>query len=336
VAAGDGLAAVPVLEVAMTDTLCVVPHHHDPERPRRALDGLLVCAGHEAGLSRWLRQLAPLHAVLEYALATGDLSGGPVVSGTRDVGLDLRTQVSTVRDAIRHKLATWALMVAEEAKATAPDLSPEARPAAVLVPRRRKYNVINPRTGKVEMITRLTAIPREVTEVQVLTDWLTTWHPWLLAQAYVDDWAQDLADLHSVAWSCAYPSGRTWHVVADCPAAGCGGRLRATVGSWDELLPDRVICTDDPDHTWMADTWRALRKTLPGRQEWLTMAALSQLHGVALSTLYRWATEDRWQVRRWTTVGWVSVGRPSMLYCAEEVDAAVTARRAALDERPTA
>lgn len=317
-------------------SLCVIPHAADPERPRRALDGLLVCAGHEAGLSRRLRQLAPLHAVLEHALAVGDRAGGPVVGGTREVGIDLQHRVTVVRAAICHKLASWALAVAEEAKATPPDLSPESRPAAILSPRRRKYNVINPRTQRVDTITRLTVIPREVTDVQVLTTWLTTWHPWLLARPYVDDWAQDIADLHSEAWDCAYPSGRRWHVIADCPAENCPGKLRATVGSRDELLPDRVVCTEEPDHTWLAESWRALRKELPGRSDWLTIAALSQLHGVPPATLYRWAVADDWKTRQWVTVGWVSIGRPAVLYHAAEVEAAVNARRGGLDQRPTA
>ena len=316
----------------MTDTLCVVPHARDPERPRLALDGLRVCAGHEARLSRWLRQLAPLHAAMDSAVAQGDRSGGPVVSGTRDVGVDLSDRVTAVRAAIRHKLASWVLLVAEEAKATPPDLSAEGRPAPLVTVRRRSYNVIDPRDGTVTMVVKLSQTVREVTDVQVLADWLTTWHEWLLAQEYVDDWAQDLYDLHSEAWSCAYPSGRKWHVIADCPVDGCGGQLRANVAAGDDLLPDRVICTEEPEHTWEAGEWRALRRSLPGRPEWLTVAALSQLHGVPARTLYRWAHEDGWaSVCPVPSSPWLSAARHPALYHVDVVEAAVAARRAMLD-----
>jgi len=316
----------------MTEQPCVLAHHTDPDRPRRALDGLYVCAGHQAGLQRWLRQLPPLHAALDLAVATGDRAGGPVVSGTRDVGVDLNDRVTTVRKAIRHKLASWALMVNEEhpSKPTLPNLSAEALPPVRLVPRRRKYNLIDPKTGAVSTITTSTAIPHETTEVGVLAGWLSTWHDWLLAQDYVDDWAQDVGDLHSEAWSCAYPSGRKWHVIANCPAGECDGQLRATLGAHDDLLPDRVICTDDPEHTWAADQWRALRRSLPGREEWLSVAALSQVHGVAHRTMARWATEGGCR-RREAPRPWPTPGRPPVLYHADEIEAAVLARRAAFD-----
>jgi hypothetical protein len=52
----------------VTDQPCLLIHHFDPDQPRRALDGLYVCAGHQARLSRWLRQLPPLHAALDAAV----------------------------------------------------------------------------------------------------------------------------------------------------------------------------------------------------------------------------------------------------------------------------
>lgn len=316
----------------MTESVCVLEHRHDPDRPRRAVTGLLVCAGHQIGLSRMLRQLPPLHAALDAAVARGGRIGGPVVSGSRNVGVDLDDDVTLIRRAIRHKLATWALLVAEECDVTAPDLTAEHLPPPQLTPRRRRYNLINPRTGTVITTTVLTAIPREVTEVAVLVAWLARWHDWLLGRDYVDDWAQDIGDLHSEAWARAYPSGRQWRAVADCPADGCPGLLRATLSAQDDLLPSRVICTEEPEHTWQADQWRALRRALPGREEWLSIAALSQLHGIPSVTLYRWAAEDGWRsVCRVPSMPWRSPGRHPALYHADEVEAAVTLRRAVVD-----
>lgn len=318
--------------ISRGEAVCAVPHVHDPERARHALPGLLVCAGHQASMVRRLAQLAPLHAALDFAVAGGSLSDGPVVSGSREVGIVPVDRVMTIRAAIRHKLASWAQAVAEEAPATLPNLTEEARPLPVLVQRRRKWHVINPRTGSVATVTRITGIAREVSEVQVLTGWLATWHDWLLAQPYVDDWAQDMADLHSEAWSCAYPSGRRWHVIAECPTAGCGGRLRAALGTRDDLLPDRVICTEEPEHTWEAGEWRVLRRSLPDRQHWLTIAALSQLYGIPARSLYRWAVQDGWtSVCPVPTDRWLSAARHPALYHVDQVEAAVNARRGELD-----
>lgn len=315
----------------MTERMCVLTHHTDPDRSRRALPGLLVCAGHQARAERWLRQLAPLHAALDAVVADAGRSGGPWVSGSREVGLDLSDRTVVVRHAIRHRLATWVLLVAEERDVTPPNLAPERRPVH-LTPRRRLYHVTDPRTGTASVITRLSVVPREITEVQQLTSWLATWHDWLLAQEYVDDWVQDLADLHSEAWACAYPSGRRWHVIADCPEPACQGRLRAAVASQDELLPDRVVCTEEPAHAWSAAQWRLLRRTLPQWLEWLSIAALSQLHGIPSVTLYRWAREDGWRsMCRVPAQPWRSPGRHPALYHADEVEAAVACRRAVVD-----
>src|SRR3954447_8849834 len=54
---------------------CVLPHRHDPDRPRRALDGMLVCAGCLHRVEQAIAELPGQHDALERRLAPGAGSG---------------------------------------------------------------------------------------------------------------------------------------------------------------------------------------------------------------------------------------------------------------------
>ena len=63
------------------DFPCVLPHRHDPDRARPALDGLYVCAGCHAQLEQALAELPAQHRALAARLPHG--GGHPLsVSGS--------------------------------------------------------------------------------------------------------------------------------------------------------------------------------------------------------------------------------------------------------------
>jgi hypothetical protein len=84
--------------------LCVAEHRQDPDRPRRAMDGLYLCAGCHDQLADLLAQLPGLYADLEDALASGGASTGPSVSGSASEPLPINTAAADHRHQIQHDL----------------------------------------------------------------------------------------------------------------------------------------------------------------------------------------------------------------------------------------
>ena len=184
-------------------TACVLAHFRDADRPRRAMDGTCVCAGCHAKTLRALVQLAPLHKLLGEirAVTTAAPRTG---SRSTDTPIPLHPAAADHRRHIRQHLAGWVLDVCESRQLTPPCID---------------------------------AVNGAQPEADALVGWLLVHHRWLLAQAYADDYAADLTDLHSAAWAIAYPSGRTYREFAPCPT-GCGGTLAAWLAPGD-LLPAR-------------------------------------------------------------------------------------------------
>jgi hypothetical protein len=94
--------------------LCVLQHRQDPDRPRRAVDGLWLCQPCRDQLAALLAQLPGLYADLEDALASGGASTGPAVSGTASEPLPINTAAADHRHQIQHDLVWWAIYVADE------------------------------------------------------------------------------------------------------------------------------------------------------------------------------------------------------------------------------
>ena len=95
------------------DFPCVLPHRHDPDRPRRTADGLLVCLGCLHRLEQTLAEMPAKYDALARRLApTG--GHGPHVSGTPERRLPIDSTVADHRKDIVGKLASWAVTVAEK------------------------------------------------------------------------------------------------------------------------------------------------------------------------------------------------------------------------------
>jgi hypothetical protein len=92
---------------------CVLPHRHDPDRARRALDGMFVCAGCLHRVEQAIAELPSQHDALERRLAPGAGSGRGA-PGASSWALPIVPVIADHREDIARKLASWALMVSEE------------------------------------------------------------------------------------------------------------------------------------------------------------------------------------------------------------------------------
>lgn len=187
-------------------TACVLIHWKDPERQRRAADGLFVCHGCHAKTLRQLVQLAPLHRTLGeiVAIATAGPRSGP---RSAEIRIPLHDAAATLRGHIRQKLAGWVPIVADT-------------------------------RGLVLPAVDTTADSQRA--VDQLVGWLLPHHDWLLTED-PEGWATDLGDLHRSAFALTYPSGRTPREFAPCPQPDCAGMLSARLAPGD-LLPEVLTC----------------------------------------------------------------------------------------------
>lgn len=242
---------------------CVLPHHTEPERLRRALDGLHVCGGCRARMARQLDELPALDADLAGHAAAGTGSNGG--SPSAELRLPMDDRAATTRLRIRGVLSSWTLLVAEERGMAVPQVDAQTLAGA--------------------------------STVDVLTRWLARHLDWLSAHPAVDDWAGELDELHRAAHSIAYPSGRRRRPVADCrlelwlvatrqPYA-CPGRLTVTMRPDDEL-PDAVCDTCGDTVSPRVYLTRAEKGSR------LTAVQLSVLWSVPLKTVERWARDAGW------------------------------------------
>lgn len=98
-------------------TLCQVEH----DKPKRAIEPLLVCTWHADRTLKAVTELPDLYHQLEERLTTtgGSLTGLP--SGSKEPGINLNHRVAQCRTDIRANLTTWARVVIEERHMTYPD-----------------------------------------------------------------------------------------------------------------------------------------------------------------------------------------------------------------------
>ncbi len=237
-----------------TTALCPLTHHNDPDRPRRPTAGLQVCEGHRRATTRHLAELAPLHRLLgeTAALRVASIAFG---SPGADTALPYRDDAARHRSHIRTRLVHWCLNIAQHRAMTVPS---DGDPAHTV-------------------------------------PWLLVHHHWTLAQDMIGegdwqwtvaDYAQDLYDLWSVAWTLAYADPRRRIPLAlPCPA-GCGGTLVARLAHGDDLLPDAEC--PGCGHTVPPSQWPRIGR---GR---CTAVELAAMWAVPLRTVQRWAAADRW------------------------------------------
>jgi hypothetical protein len=268
----------------VTDARCVLPHKVDPNRPRPAADGLLVCRGCRAKMLRQLRQLGPLDRTLAARAALA--AGGATGSRSAETRLPMDVEAATVRLKVRGFLASWVQLVAEERGFTPPSLAAAAR---TTIPRHET-------TSRGGLRLRVGAL----STVDHLAVWLERSHDWLCAHPAVDEYADELGELHGEAFRRCYPGTRRRFIVAPCPfdlvsdvatriSFRCAvGRLVVAFRPGEDPLPDAECDTCgwslDPRH-WLL---------LADQHRRLTAVELSALWDVPLKTVERWARDDAW------------------------------------------
>lgn len=142
--------------------------------------------------------------------------------------------------------------------------------------------------------------------------WLAAQHDLLCSLPWVDGYATELSEMHSAAWSIAYPSGTRTITIGRCPLLvacdvatraeqQCPGTVTGTVRRDAELLPSELTCESCgravPPHGWVALGRQLARvdELDDGRPLHLTGIQLAELWSVPVGTVQYWAHEDGWE-----------------------------------------
>ena len=186
--------------------ICVTVHKHDPDRERRAVDGLYLCFGCLGQLRDLLDDLPALHARLGTVLATGG-DGGQRVSGSPSDPLPVNTAVIEHQQQIRHDLGWWCVYVADERGISRP--------------------------GNGDPVTTAAWLTRHV-------DWCAANRP------AAEELLPVLRQLAGRARAMLDPDGRKRITVGPCVAVveeePCDGTLYATVRAEDDPEPSLIYC----------------------------------------------------------------------------------------------
>lgn len=219
-------------------TFCVLAHRRDPDRPRRAPQGTLVCRGCRADLERALigedrfhhgtrthaPGLAELHTELATILATGQRSSGSYVTGTPTHPLPISPVIADHRRDIADILGAWVL----QHMADWPETGPGSYDPQITV------RWLNNR------------LDRAVT-----------------AEAWIGDYAGELRALRGRALALLDPVRTSRFPVAWCITTNCPELLVADIATNDDMLPALIYCrgceAEWPPHRWL-ELGRAVRE----------------------------------------------------------------------------
>jgi excisionase family DNA binding protein len=250
--------------VTRGDTPCLIPHHKDADRPRRASQGY-VCAGHRAGLEKLLAELPALYDDLGLALrrssGTAHL-GGPATetvvvnrrTGEEESPAWINAAVADAREEIHNECVRFARDVSEGSGDDLPD----------------------------------------VDEVPVIAAWLFRHLDWLCDQLDVDE---TFGYLNGLTWNCkrvAYPSG-----IRKAEVGPCGGDCPGTLWLRGESDENRTMNCDDCKRTVEPRYWRRERKRIDGvdANPWLTLTEAAVQYGCTTRTVERWVAKGRLKAR---------------------------------------
>jgi hypothetical protein len=217
----------------VTDDTCIAPHRHDPDRPRRAVDGLRLCPGHLEGLRRDLRELPRMHTELVgRLLEVGDQVGR---TGRGDaVGIALSDTVVRTRDHIRATLVSWAQVALEEGPWEVAPPNDLATIGAWLDDRAEWFAA---REWADEIVRNLT---------ETIAEARAALHPNSVYRVELGPCPE----------------------VAGEDQERCPGMVIAFMRRQDDVLPSVVRCTErgdqgeDEPHAWTADRWHALGRRM--------------------------------------------------------------------------
>lgn len=185
---------------------CIATHRSDPDRPRRAADGLLMCLGCVGGMHRHLAELPDLTGQVVASMPKTRTAGAAYVSGSREPALPVNLSAGELRWQIGHDLFYWAHEV------------------AVL----RGINL--PPDGRVSTVCA----------------WLDRHVDWLAARPLGADFREVLIELSGHAFGVIDPDRRPVHLGRCVEVAEdgqlCDGWLFASVLDVDDPRPSKIWC----------------------------------------------------------------------------------------------
>ncbi|MFF4830211.1 hypothetical protein [Streptomyces sp. NPDC001315] len=232
-----------------------------------SIDGLRLCTGCLSRLVAGLRALDELYTACEQALGGAPAQPREKTSGGPLPGMPFNADAAEARKAILATLGSWSGLVAAERRVPA---------------------------------------PRRV--VRVLADFLVLHAPWLAGHPAVAELTEEIARSAARARRVAHPDLNRKVRIGACVEAGCDGELVASLRAAEPTELATIQCGVHPEHTWAGHQWTQLRRTL--REEaapagasraaegrWLTAAEVARLWTTSLGTVYRLASEQRWNRR---------------------------------------
>jgi hypothetical protein len=211
--------------------------------PNLAGTGLALCYNHADRIGTDAVGAAHVWDELALALAPSGSGDGGGRGGNPHPSLVLHDGVVEVRAAIRHTLASWVRLIAEE--------------RAVHVP--WKWLLVLPADGCEGPANRVRIA---VETVAGLGEYVQVHARWLAAQDYADEVSEELATLVADARRVMQPSGTRVIPVGPCPMQDCGGELRALMRTERSLMPSSVTCDAEVGHEWTSGDWLALARSM--------------------------------------------------------------------------
>lgn len=206
-------------------TACILPHKHQPERPRTALDGLLVCGGCYGRVEQVIAEAPARYDELARHL-TPKATPGEIVTGTKSRPLPIDVEVADHRADMLAKLRSWAGCLAD-VREVSPPRDQSVRGVAGFLLVHLRWAMASDET-------------------------------------LVKDMCKELHALSGKSWSLLQPSGRRRVEVGACIEDGCDGVLTATIAPTDDLLPSAITCSHNGDHQWEAHRWVSLGRRIHG------------------------------------------------------------------------
>lgn len=213
---------------------CVLPHRHDPDRPRPTEDGLMVCRGCLANLEQVLAELPAQYRGLS-VVASGGLAGAKV-SGSPEARLPINPAAAEARRDILWKLVSWLRLIAEERGIS----EPTSNDIGVVT----CWLLVHLRWACAQPWVDEYALELRGMRGRALSLLFPSGRRRIVVGACIER-----------AEGPVTPAG----LVPMCP-----GMLTATVARTDDILPSSVDCDVFPDHTWEANRWPALGVRLHG------------------------------------------------------------------------
>jgi hypothetical protein len=251
-----------VTQLACLNPRCAIPRRHRDDcasdqcrgcLPGWAADGLRLCAVCARRLGENAVKAAELHGELELMLRPNGTGGQ--ATGKPGSASPPREEIANMRREIRHILASWSQLIAEERGVHLPDGTEPAR-----VVKAMSDTPIWRGQGTIEQAI---AGPPSIS-VDQMAAFIRTHAEWLAAQEYAGEAADELASLVSRAWGLAYPSGTRRIEVGPCPR--CDGTLTAIVRPVDSTKPTEVVCDGDEQHRWDSTQLRTLDRLVMARK----------------------------------------------------------------------